>query len=58
VPIWVLAVRYRPDRPPARLLVNGQTGRVTGKAPTSWVKIALLLVTVALVVTLVVLGST
>jgi hypothetical protein len=40
VPVWVFALRHRDDRPPARLLVNGQTGEVGGTTPVSWVKIA------------------
>ncbi|MEM9070830.1 MAG: hypothetical protein AAGE52_20140 [Myxococcota bacterium] len=41
LPIWVLPVRYAEDKPVVRLLVNGQTGRVAGRAPKSWVKITL-----------------
>jgi hypothetical protein len=37
----VLAVRYRADKPPVRLVVNGQTGKLFGKAPLSWPKIAI-----------------
>ncbi len=40
VPIWVCAVRWRSDREPIRLLVNGQTGSVAGAIPVSWAKIA------------------
>lgn len=40
LPVWVCAVRWRPDRPPIRLLVNGQTGEVAGNVPISWAKIA------------------
>ncbi len=40
LPVWVCAVRWRPDRPPIRLLVNGQTGEVAGDIPISWAKIA------------------
>lgn len=40
VPVWVCAVRWRKDREPIRLLVNGQTGSVAGKVPVSWAKIA------------------
>jgi hypothetical protein len=40
LPVWVCAVRWRPDRPPIRLLVNGQTGEVAGDVPVSWAKIA------------------
>jgi hypothetical protein len=41
VPVWVLAVRYRDDAPPLRVVVNGQTGEAAGKAPLSAWKIAL-----------------
>jgi hypothetical protein len=41
VPVWVLAVRYRPDQPPLRVIVNGQTGLAHGKAPLSGWKIAI-----------------
>jgi hypothetical protein len=40
LPLWVFAIRHRPDREPIRLLVNGQTGTVAGEAPVSWVKVA------------------
>ena len=39
LPIWVCAVRWRADRPPIRLLVNGQTGKIAGKIPISWARI-------------------
>jgi hypothetical protein len=42
VPVWVFAVRYRGDRLPLRVVINGQTGTVTGKVPLSWWKITLL----------------
>jgi hypothetical protein len=41
LPMWIFAMRYAADRPPVRLLVNGQTGEVWGKVPTSWAKICL-----------------
>lgn len=41
VPIWVLAVRYRDDRPAMRVVINGQTGAVSGRVPLVWWKIAL-----------------
>lgn len=37
LPVWILAYRYR-DRA-FRLLVNGLTGKVTGEAPFSWLKV-------------------
>jgi ribosomal protein S27E len=39
LPIWIAAYRYRGEV--YRFLVNGQTGEVQGKAPYSWIKIAL-----------------
>ncbi|MCY1059277.1 hypothetical protein [Nannocystis sp. SCPEA4] len=48
-PVWVLPVRFADDRV-VRLLVNGQTGKVFGRPPRSWVKIgALILLIVGLV---------
>jgi len=40
LPVWVCSVRWREDRDPVRLLVNGQTGRVAGDVPVSWAKVA------------------
>jgi len=40
VPVWVCALRWRKDKDPIRLLVNGQTGSVAGGTPVSWAKIA------------------
>jgi len=42
LPMWVFAVRYAAEKPPIRLLVNGQTGEVWGKVPISWKKIGLI----------------
>ena len=41
VPVWVLAVRWRDDKPPLRVVINGQTGAIAGKVPLSWWKIGL-----------------
>ena len=41
LPVWVLPVRYADDAPMVRLLVNGQTGEVSGKAPVSKLKVTL-----------------
>ena len=46
VPVWVFAVRYRSDRPPLRVVINGQTGAVAGKAPLTWWKVGLAVVLV------------
>lgn len=42
LPMWVFAMRFAPEKPPVRLLVNGQTGEVWGRVPTSWAKIAII----------------
>jgi DNA-directed RNA polymerase subunit RPC12/RpoP len=52
VPVWVLALRYRGDKPPLRVVINGQTGKVTGKVPLSWWK-----VTIGVVLALAVLAA-
>jgi hypothetical protein len=61
VPVWVLAVRYDPKKPPLRVLVNGQTGAVLGRAPLSAARIAvaitLALAVVAAIVLAVVLAA-
>jgi DNA-directed RNA polymerase subunit RPC12/RpoP len=46
LPVWVFAARYAPDRPPVRVLVNGQTGKVYGDVPLSKVKIAIAVILV------------
>lgn len=38
LPVWIMAYRY--EDAVFRFLINGQTGRATGKAPVSWLKIA------------------
>ena len=42
LPVWVFAMRYVPGKPPVRVLVNGQTGKVWGMIPISWAKIGLI----------------
>ncbi|MCA9119101.1 MAG: hypothetical protein KDB11_02890 [Planctomycetales bacterium] len=37
LPIWVMAYRYQNQV--FRFLINGQTGKATGEAPTSWKKL-------------------
>lgn len=39
LPVWIMAYRYRDQL--FRFLVNGQTGRAAGQAPTSWAKVGL-----------------
>jgi hypothetical protein len=47
VPVWVLAVRYRDDKPALRVTINGQTGAVAGRVPIAWRKLAVALATLA-----------
>ena len=39
LPIWIFAAHYDSRKPPVRVLVNGQTGKVSGKVPLSWIRI-------------------
>jgi cell division septation protein DedD len=58
LPLWVLAIRHAPDEPPFRMLINGQTGKIYGKAPLSWVKILLVvLALLALLATPFIVGA-
>lgn len=41
VPVWVLALHYRDAKEPVRVVINGQTGKVTGKVPLSAWKVTL-----------------
>lgn len=47
VPVWMFAVRYRDDRPPLRVAINGQTGQIAGKVPLSWPRVVAALVLLA-----------
>ncbi|MCB9476130.1 MAG: hypothetical protein H6684_08115 [Deltaproteobacteria bacterium] len=42
LPLWIAAYRYKGEV--YRFLVNGQSGKVQGKAPTSWAKVVALIV--------------
>ncbi len=41
LPLWVFSARYHADKPPVRLVVNGQTGQIGGEVPYSWIKIGI-----------------
>ena len=41
VPVWILAARHDPQKPPVRIVMNGQSGEVFGRAPLSVVRILL-----------------
>jgi hypothetical protein len=53
VPLWVFAIRYDDEKPPIRVLVNGQTGRVYGRVPLSWAKVGLMVAGIAALIGLV-----
>ncbi|MBI4604009.1 MAG: hypothetical protein HY721_18795 [Planctomycetes bacterium] len=44
LPVWINAYRFRETTYPYRLVVNGQTGKLTGHAPVSLAKLALVVV--------------
>jgi hypothetical protein len=50
VPVWVLALRYREDKEPLRVVINGQTGTVAGKVPLAAWKVALGVLVLAAVI--------
>ncbi|HLU68765.1 MAG TPA: hypothetical protein VKZ63_20935 [Kofleriaceae bacterium] len=56
VPVWVLAVRPRPQAPPMRVVVNGQTAALWGPERLSPIKIALWLLAATALVALVAWG--
>ena len=54
LPVWIMAYTY--NRQVYRFLVSGQTGKATGNAPVSWIKVSLAAFVAAVVVILVVVG--
>ena len=50
VPVWVLALRYREEKEPLRVVINGQTGAVAGKVPLAAWKVALGVLALAAVI--------
>jgi hypothetical protein len=48
LPLWIAAYDYKGK--PYRFLVNGATGKVSGTAPWSWVKITFLVLTILIIV--------
>jgi hypothetical protein len=51
LPIWISAYEYGGQ--PYRYLVNGVTGQCTGTAPWSWIKVTLLILTIATILLIV-----
>jgi len=58
LPIWVFAARYAEDKPPVRILVNGQTGEVQGRVPLSKMKITVAILCLVGAIAIVVFGVT
>ena len=50
-PVWIASYRYK-DKV-YHFLVNGQTGEVQGQAPISWIRVALVVLAVAIVLTVI-----
>ncbi len=57
VPLWILAARHDPNKPPVRILVNGQTGKLIGQAPLSWLRIVVVALLLVLIGVGIYLGS-
>ncbi len=55
LPIWIFALRYDPNKPPIRVTVNGQTGKVGGAIPLSPIKITIAVILGLLLVLAIVL---
>lgn len=47
LPLWISSYQY--NGKPYRFLVNGQTGEVSGEAPTSWIKVVLFILLIVAV---------
>jgi hypothetical protein len=56
VPVWICTIRYHPQKPPLRILVNGQTAKAGGRMPFSWGKLGLVLLVSAAVLAAAVVG--
>ena len=48
LPFWICSYTYQDKI--YRFLINGQTGRVYGQKPTSWIKVALLILLIILII--------
>lgn len=58
VPVWVFAVRYRDNRDPLRVVLNGQTLQVSGKVPlAAWKIVLAVLLGLAVIAAIVLLGQ-
>ena len=50
LPLWVFALRYDPEEPPLRILINGQNGKIAGEVPLSGAKLTLAILLVLAIV--------
>ena len=50
LPVWISCFRYQDKI--YRFMVNGQTGKVSGKTPISWIKVALTTIAVIAIIML------
>jgi hypothetical protein len=58
VPVWVFALKYRDDKPLLRVVINGQTGKVFGKAPIAWWKVTIAVaIAAAIIATVAILAN-
>jgi hypothetical protein len=55
LPVWVLAIPCDKEKPPVRVVINGQTGRLTGRPPRSAVMITVFVLSILAAIGLVVL---
>jgi len=54
LPLWTFAVKYDESKPPVRILLNGQTGKITGNVPISTKKVtAAILVGLGIIVAII-----
>jgi hypothetical protein len=53
LPVWVFSARYDEDKPPVRVVVNGQTGKAAGHVPVSLAKVLIALAFVLAVAALI-----
>ncbi len=53
LPIWISSYKYQDKI--YQFAINGQTGKVNGKKPTSWVKIVMLILFIVLIIATIVL---
>ena len=58
VPVWVFAVRYREDKSPLRVVINGQTGKIHGKVPLApWKIVLAVLLVLAAIAAIILIGT-